>query len=176
MGAMTDWTQALERWHDFHLLIGTAGATLMGLTFVSVTLAPEVIADRTSTIVRAFTTPIVAFFATGLLVSLILLVPGLTVIAAGVLLALFGAGGMAYMFSTGVHRQWRELELGMDDWFWYMGFPAVSYGAILAGGIALFKAAPWALYAADAGIFALLIVGIRNAWDVVLAIVRQSQR
>ena len=57
-----------------------------------------------------------------------------------------------------------------------MGFPAVSYGAILAGGIAVFKAAPWALYAADAGIFALLIVGIRNAWDVVLAIVRQSQR
>ncbi len=176
MGAMAAWMQTLERWHDFHLLIGTAAATLMGLTFVSVTLAPEVIADRTSTVVRAFTTPIVAFFATGLLVSLVLLVPGLTEIAAGALLAVFGAGGMAYMFSTGVHRQWRELELGMDDWFWYMGFPVVSYAAILAGAIALFKTAPWALYASDAGIFALMIVGIRNAWDVVLAIVRQTQR
>jgi len=176
MVPMADWTQVLERWHDFHLLIGTAGATLMGLTFIAVTLAPEVIAERTSTVVRAFTTPMVAFFATDLLVALILLIPGLSGVWAGALLALAGAGGLAYMLSTGVHRQWRELELGVDDWFWYMGFPAVGYGAILAGGIALFKAAPCALYAADAGILALLIVGIRNAWDVVLAIVRQSQR
>lgn len=173
---MADWTQALERWHDFHLLIGTAGATLMGLTFIAVTLAPEVIAERTSTVVRAFTTPMVAFFATDLLVALILLIPGLSAAAAGVLLAIVGAGGLAYMFSTGVHRQWRELELGMDDWFWYMSFPVVGYAAILAGAIGLFKAAPWALYAADSGILTLLIVGIRNAWDVVLTIVRQSQR
>jgi len=33
----------LERWHDFFLLAGTAGATLLGLLFVSVSLKTDVI-------------------------------------------------------------------------------------------------------------------------------------
>lgn len=176
MSLMSAWTQSLERWHDFHLLIGTAAATLMGLTFVAVTLAPEVIADRTSTVVRAFTTPIVAFYATVLIVSLILLIPGLPPAAAGVVLGLVGAVGVAYMFSTGVHRQWRDLELEMDDWFWYIGLPVLAYCVLFVGAFGMWSAAPWALYAAAAAVFVLLIVGIRNAWDVVLAIVRQTKR
>jgi len=35
--------QALNEWHDFYLLTGTAAATLLGLLFVAVTLNAEVI-------------------------------------------------------------------------------------------------------------------------------------
>lgn len=72
---MNEWTQQLGRWHDFYLLIGGASATLMGLTFVAVTLAPDVIAARASGEVRPFVTPIVALFATVLVVSVVLLIP-----------------------------------------------------------------------------------------------------
>lgn len=173
---MNDWAQQIAGWHDFQLLIGTAGATLMGLTFVAVSLAPEVIADRTSTVVRAFTTPIVAFFATVLIVALILLVPQLTPQIMGVPFAVIGISGFIYVLTTGVHSQWRTLELGIDDWIWYLGLPLVAYGAMLAGGISLWFAPLRATYAVAAAMLLLLVVGIRNAWDVLLAIARQSQK
>jgi len=171
---MSLWTQSLEGWHDFDVLIGTAAATLMGLTFIAVTLAPEVIADRTSTAVRAFTTPIVAFFATVLIVSLTVLIPGLTPAAAAIMFAVIGAGGIAYMLSTGVQRQWREMELGIDDWFWYLALPVLSYVALGVSAAAMWNADPWALYVAAAAALLLLVVGIRNAWDVVITIVQHA--
>jgi hypothetical protein len=35
---MEAFTQAVEGWHDFYLMIGTAAATLVGLLFVSLSL------------------------------------------------------------------------------------------------------------------------------------------
>jgi hypothetical protein len=163
-------------WGNFHVLIGTAGATLMGLTFVAVSLSPKVIADRTDTVVRAFTTPIVAFFATVLILALLMLVPKLPMHVEGILFAIVGAGGFIYILNTGAHRQWRELELGIDDWIWYIALPLLSYGAIVASAAGVWSASPWAAYALAAAVLALLIVGIRNAWDVFLAIARESQR
>ena len=171
---MSVWTQSLEGWHDFDVLIGTAAATLMGLTFIAVTLAPEVIADRTSTAVRAFTTPIVAFFATVLVVSLVVLIPGLTPAAAAILFAIIGLGGIAYMLSTGVQRQWREMELGIDDWFWYIALPVLGYVALAVSAAAMWNADPWALYVTAAAALLLLIIGIRNAWDVVITMVQHA--
>lgn len=158
------------------MLIGTAGATLMGLTFVAVSLSPKVIADRTDTVVRAFTTPIVAFFATVLVLALLMLVPRLPLHVAAALIALAGVTGVIYILNTGAHRQWRELELGIDDWVWYIALPLLSYGAIVASAAGTWNASPWAPYALAAAVLALLIVGIRNAWDVFLAIARVSQR
>lgn len=169
-------TLHLEHWHDFSLLVGTAAATLMGLTFVAVSLAPDVIADRTTTVVRAFTTPIVAFFATDLILSVLLLVPDLPRTAAAAFFAAAGSCGVAYVFSTGAHRQWRELELGVDDWIWYFGLPLAGYAGLLVPGILLWFPQAWCLYAVAGAQVLLLVVGVRNAWDVVIAIVQHAHR
>jgi hypothetical protein len=165
----------LEPWHDFYLLIGGAAATLMGLTFVAVTLAPEVIMGRASTAIRAFITPIVAFFATVLIISVMLLVPQLTPAATGPFFAVVGVGGMIYIISTGVLGQWRKWQLGIDDWIWYSGLPLLGYFAILASAAGMWRTSFYAPYTAAGAVLLLLIVGIRNAWDVVLTIARESQ-
>jgi hypothetical protein len=172
---MNELTQHLERWHDFHLLIGGAAATLMGLTFVAVTLAPEVIAGRASTAIRAFLTPIIAFFATVLIISVVLLVPALTPAATGAFFAVVGISGLLYILSTGVHRQWRNWHLGIDDWIWYVGLPLLSYGAMLASAAGTWQVSFWAPYTAAGAVLALLVIGIRNVWDVVLAVALESQ-
>lgn len=172
---MNDFAAQLDRWHDFHLLIGGAAATLMGLTFVAITLAPNVIAGRVSTAIRAFVTPIVAFFGTVLVVSLVLLVPHLAPAAPAVLLGSIGAGGLVYLVAIGTHRQWRTMELGFDDWIWYVGLPFLSYGALCASAIAWWHTSLWSPYAGAGAVIVLLIVGIRNAWDTVLTIAQKSQ-
>lgn len=164
-----------EQWHDFFVLIGTAAATLMGLTFVAVSLAPDLVGDRTTTAVRAFTTPIVAFFATILMVSVVLIVPGMTPTTAGGFLAACGAIGFIYILSAGVHRQWREAQLGFDDWIWYLGLPLVGYGALFACAVWIFRAVLWGPYVGAAALLLLLIIGIRNAWDVVLALAQHHK-
>lgn len=165
----------LRVWHEFYALAGTIAATLMGLTFVVVTLAPRVIARNAEGPVRAFTTPIVAFFATTIIVSLVMVVPDLPAYAAGCALGIAGFIGMAYMYSTGVHKRWRELELGIDDWFWYFSLPMAAYALLFGSGVALFRALHGSLYAASAGSFLLIVIGMRNAWDVVIAVTRQEQ-
>lgn len=162
----------LSHWHDVLLLLGTAAATLMGLTFVAVTLAPEIIAGRESTAVRAFVTPIVAFFATVLVIAIVLLIPGITPTALAVIFALAGITGLAYHLTTTAHRQWREFELGVDDWIWYVGLPLAAYGAVFASAFGWWRVTAWAPYVLIAAIVVLLVVGIRNAWDIVLTMAR----
>jgi hypothetical protein len=40
---MDAFAQAIEGWHDFYLMVGTAAATLVGLLFVSLSLNVDVI-------------------------------------------------------------------------------------------------------------------------------------
>jgi hypothetical protein len=47
----------LEMWHEFYLLIGTAGVTLTGLLFVVVSLGLRVVAENQATGVRSFISP-----------------------------------------------------------------------------------------------------------------------
>src|SRR5437773_5011229 len=69
------WTHELETWHEFFLLIGTAGLTLTGLLFVVVSLGPRVVASHEATGVRAFISPNAVYFTTTLVVSAILMIP-----------------------------------------------------------------------------------------------------
>jgi hypothetical protein len=82
------WTHELETWHEFYLLVGTAGVTLTGLLFVVVSLGPRVVADHQATGVRAFISPNAVYFTTALVVSALLMVPSLPAMAIGALLCL----------------------------------------------------------------------------------------
>jgi hypothetical protein len=164
---------ALDAWHDWYLLCGTAAATLVGLMFVVVSLAPKVIAQEAEAGVRSFLTPIVSFFTTVLLVSIIMLVPGIAPSLTATALLATGLCGICYLTSVRVHQQWRTNQLDMQDWFWYVGLPFVSYAAMLAASVAVFRHAPAGLSIAAASVLLLLIIGIRNAWDIVIYMTQQ---
>ena len=80
------WTHQLEAWHEFFILVGTAGLTLTGLLFVVISLGPRVAADRHAAGVRAFVSPNAVYFTSALVVSALFLVPGLPAPVIGVLL------------------------------------------------------------------------------------------
>ncbi len=173
--ATSDWTLQLGAWHDVYMLAGTAAATLMGLTFVVVTLSPRDIGESLMTGVKSFTTPILAFFATVVLVSLLMLAPWLTPRPPAATLGILGLIGVFYMISTGAYARWRESKLGFDDLIWYIVLPFIAYTALVPVAVFMWMGAAWALYGIASVVVLLLIIGIRNAWDVVLFMAIQTR-
>jgi hypothetical protein len=170
------WIHQLETWHEFFLLLGTAGLTLTGLLFVVISLGPRVAADRHATNVRAFVSPNAVFFTATLVVSSLFLVPGLSARLIGVLLC-FGAGAsLVYLAYTRGHQQWRHNKLPMLDWIWFVGLPFLSYLLLLFAGIGFLVDFSFAIYGVAAGLILLVITGIRNAWDLVLWTAQQEHK
>src|SRR5256885_14883415 len=119
--------EALHEWHEFYLLIGTSAAALAGLLFIVVSISPETIASRPQSGVRAFITPTIVFFTTALIVSALMLAPGLTPVWLAVLLGLVRFGGLVYLFWGRGHERRREDQLGRADWILYLAAPFVSH-------------------------------------------------
>jgi hypothetical protein len=166
---MQEWFRGLEEWRDFYVFAGTAAATLMGLMFVVMSLGQRILATEEGTrATRGFFTPIVVFFATVIVLSLLMLMPQTEGAALGVLLAILALAGFLYMIGSGAYKAWRTNELGIDDLFWYVVLPYVSYLIIGVSAAAIWKSSQIGLYSAAAAILLLLLIGIRNAWDLVV--------
>jgi hypothetical protein len=165
---MSAWLQQLHTWHEFYLLVGTSVAALTGLMFVVVSIGPEVIAGRPGADVRAFVTPTVVYFTSVLIVSAVMMMPHVEPVVLGVLLLLGSIAGLAYIFWIGVHRQWRENKLPWDDFIWYVTLPLLGYVLMLAGSIGMWTRSAFGPYSLAVATIVLTVVGIRNAWDLVI--------
>jgi hypothetical protein len=170
------WVRALETWHEFYLLIGTAGATLTGLLFVLVSLGARTVAERVSTGVRAFLSPNAVHFCATLIVAAVLIIPNVPSSIVGVFLFLGALGLLGYLAHTKVHRRWRENKLPVVDWIWYVGLPILSYVLLLVSSVAMLLGRLWSMYGIAVGLIFLLVIGIRNSWDLVIFMARREQK
>jgi hypothetical protein len=168
------WTHQLEAWHEFFILVGTAGLTLTGLLFVVISLGPRVTADRHAAGVRAFVSPNAVYFTSALVVSALFLVPGLPATLMGVLLCFGACGSLLYLLYTRAHQQWRSGKLPLLDWIWFVGLPPLGYLFLLCAGVGFLIDASFAMYGVATGLVLLVIIGIRNAWDLVLWTAQQQ--
>jgi hypothetical protein len=160
----------LSAWQNFYILIGTAAATLTGLMFVATTLVAGI--DRhVSTLhagLSAFSSPTVVHFCAVLLLAGILSAPWQSFSSLGIVLGLLSLGMVLYLVL--VMRQMRKVpnyRTPLKDWLWYMAFPFIAYIVLVGAAIVLPANPALALYIISAAMFALLLLGIHNAWDLV---------
>jgi hypothetical protein len=172
---MEDWAEALDAWHDFYLLVGTAGATLTGLLFVLVSLAPHLVARNAQTGVKAFISPIAVYFTFAMVASALMLAPGLARFVLAACLAGGGLGGMFYMSWTRAHERWRRENLPTLDLIWFVLLPLLAFALTFSAGSALALHMELGLLGVAAATVLLLVVGIRNAWDIVVWMTHQTR-
>jgi len=60
-------------------------------------------------------------------------------------------------------------------WLWYVGLPFVSYLLLLEAAVGLGLRRPLGLASGAGAVLRLLVIGIRNAWDVVLVVAQQHR-
>ncbi len=165
----------LTPWSNFYVMTGSSAAALTGLMFVVISLSTG---SRRTTHdgVSTFNTPTVVHFCAALVISAVLSVPWRSFLPPAILLGLGGLFGVAYVLVLAHRaRQLRMYTPDLEDWVCYTVLPLISYGAVLAGAIFLPAAPGEALFAFGGAALLLVLLGIRNAWDVVTFItMRQS--
>jgi len=161
----------LSPWSSFYVTTGTSAASLTGLMFVVITLVTTR-EQRSRDGVATFSTPTVMHFVGALLVSLVLVAPWHSLFFAALSTGLIGLCGVGYLLRvTYLTKQLTVYTPDTEDWIWYTVLPFVAYGVILSASIALLFLPAKSLFVVAGGVVLLVLIGVRNAWDVVTYLV-----
>ena len=168
--------EELKQWHDFYLLIGTAGATLLGLLFIAVSLGAGYLTEESQSATRMFMSPVVVHFTSVFFLSAVALFPWHQ---AKFLAALIGATALiGAIISTYITIQVVRTDLTnyVRDYLAYGLLPGVGYLVLLAAAVSIYLKEDCGLNALAGALLLLAIANIRNAWDLMLAMVRRHHR
>ena len=164
-------------WENFYLIVGSGGGALIGVMFVVATLTAGLEESRASRGAVIYITPIVFHFAIVLVVSAIAVTPGLPVEAVGVLIAICALLGLSYAAVTVV----RVFSIKVDDapdWedkIFYGITPVIAYVLLACATAAIWIVPMSAALFIGAVMLFLLLIGIRNAWDLATFLVSRNR-
>jgi hypothetical protein len=168
-----------EGWDNYFLMMGSAGGGLIGLLFVVITLTAGLERDRAQRGQALFMTPTMVHFAVVLSISAVAEIPKLPSIGFAALAALALGLGLvnSARASVGIARprpnagrpHWSDLPL-------YGILPASLYVLGLGFCVAISEHVAWAGAAIATLLLVLLLVAIRNAWDLVISIAPMAPR
>jgi len=160
-------------WSNVFVVTGGAGATLIGLLFIVVTLAGERggrVADQG---IDAFLTPTLMHFAGTIAQALVMLVPWSTARPLGVTLTVLGCAGLAWQLRSFIKvRRVDFVSLHGPDWIPHTGIPLLGAVSVLAGAWGVLTGQSIAPYAVALGSALFLCAGVYRAWDLTLGIVK----
>jgi hypothetical protein len=160
-----------EGWSDFYLLLGTASGALIGLLFVVTTLTAEMRAgaEQISQGAAFYMTPTLFHYVTVLVLSVVSVVPGVSGLWVAVLLGPWALVGAIYSAVMAVLvRRSRQPDSGHSVDVWCYGvLPALMYLGMIAAAWLAWRDSGNAPYALGIGLVVLMIIGIRNSWDLV---------
>ena len=159
-----------EGWADFFLLAGSAAAVLIGLIFVVMTLMQD--RPRSSVLAgsRLYMGPVVLHMSLVLVLSGAALVPRIAPDEFATVAAVVALAGAVrgVMVTVGIRRlAFSEDPPHWSDMWFYGAIPAALYVILAIAALGVAGTQVWARDAVAGVIVALLLVGIRNEWDLV---------
>jgi len=161
-----------EHWHEFYGLLGTAAATLVALLFVAVSIGVGLLTTERAGPTRLYVSPIILHYASVLFISLIILIPALSDGTLGTLIGLCGAVGLIGSVVITV-RLFRDSKSEFVDRFAYGAWPFVAYAGVAAAAVLIMLSSPHAPIILAGSLLLLLLVNIRNAWDLTITFARR---
>ncbi len=162
----------MASWQNFYVILGSAGAALIGIQFVVVTLVASMRKRPPMESFSAFGTPTVVHLSGVLLISAVMNAPWPSLVSASAALAACGFAGLVY--GVIVFRRTRRQTYYMpvwQDWLWFTVFPDSAYAALALGAVFLRARTQTALFVIAAATLGLLLIAIHNAWDSVTHLV-----
>jgi hypothetical protein len=162
----------LEHWHEFYGLVGTAAAALLALLFVAVSIGAGTLPQDRSGPTRTYTSPVAFHYTAVMYVSALALAPTETPTSLSVLLGGSAMIGIVYAAFI-IRRLLTDRVADLPDRLAYGLAPLGSYSAMLAAAALFHVGSPSAADVLATGVLVLLIVNVRNAWDLLLVMARR---
>jgi hypothetical protein len=162
----------LEHWGEFYLLVGTAAAALVALLFVAASIGAGILTRSAHGPTRTYMSPIAFHFTSALFVSAIALVPTHTRLSLGALIALNAVAGVVYAAFV-LRRMLSDNIADLADKVCYGAIPLCAY---VVGLVAAYLICDGSVHGPEflaATTLLLLMVNIRNAWDLMLSLSRR---
>jgi hypothetical protein len=161
-------TSPLAGWDNFYVIVGSSAGGLTGLTFVVIALVRDTMRGAPASGLGAFVTPTIVHFCGVLALAAFLSVPHQHLVTLSGGLAVAGIAGLLYGRSIATHmRGHRGKYIPVrEDWIFNVILPTLAYGVLLMMAILLWYYPTEALCGVAAATLGLLLVGIRNAWDI----------
>jgi hypothetical protein len=161
-------------WHEFYALLGTAAAALIALLFVAVSISTSVLTpdpeSRRNT--STYLSPVVFHYANLLFLSLIALIPTQTSESFAVVIGVAGAGSVIYSIVIAL-RVHRNSISDLADRLCYGAIPALCYAMGPVAALFLLEEKPAGLNVLAGAALLLLVINIRNAWDLMISLARK---
>ena len=166
----------LKHWHDFYVLVGTAGATLVALLFVALSLGTGFLNDKRAAATRAFYSPVVVHFSAVFFLAAIALVPAHRAVFFAAMIGACAAVGLGVSLFVTIQLLRHDWTNYKQDHLAYALLPTIAYVALLVATAMVWSENDLALDVLAGSLLLLLIVDIRNAWDLTLSMVRHQTR
>jgi len=158
-----------QRWRDFYILAGTAAATLVGLLFVGLSLHLRAVLSRPE--VRSLARVTLANFGLILFVSMFMVIPQS---GSATDPFLIGAGVFSLIVITPsvlAAGRSRTRTLRRSQLAARFGSSVVAYLGVILAGLLLGRGSDDAAFGwLLAAILVLLIVSLRNSWDLLVSV------
>lgn len=156
-----------EAWETYYLMVGSSAGALIGLLFVVITLSGELDADRGDIAQRAFLSPTIFHFVAVLVISSAAVVTTLPPPAMAAVIAVPGVIGALNAGATLRTLTSGKLDVThWTDYLYYGALPAVGHIWLVIAAWMVWQGAWFADYGVAIGAMGLLLLGIRDAWDL----------
>jgi hypothetical protein len=156
-------------WDSYFLLLGGAAGALIGLLFVVASLPSGLEREARLRGASLYLSPTVFHFAVVLVISGAALAPRISPLHVSVALAVCAAVGAVHLTLVAWAIAGRKLAIPphWSDLWCYGVAPVVAYLALGAATLAVVQNRPWAPETVAGVALALLLIAVRNAWDLV---------
>ena len=148
---------------------------MLGLLFIAVSPGAGYLTEERQSGTRTFMSPVVIHFTSVFILSAIALFPSHQ---ARFFAALIGGTASIGAVSTYITIQVVRTDMTnyVEDYLAYGLLPGLGYLALLAAAVSIYLEKDFGLNALAGALLLLAIVNIRNAWDLMLTMVRQQHR
>jgi hypothetical protein len=168
---MDAFAQAIEGWHDFYMMVGTAAATLIGLLFVSLSLNVDVITREENADLRVLASQTFMSFLNVTMLAVLFLIPNQ--VPPGLGLPLLGVSGYG-LYGTVRRllktRHARPRTWGRGSMTHRFVIPAICFLALLVVAASVLLGQTGGLYWLVPVMILLVVAASRNAWDLLMGL------
>jgi hypothetical protein len=144
----------------------------VALLFVAASIGAGFLSAERATATRTFMSPVVFHYTAVLFISLIALIPTQTLTTLGLSIGLLALAGLVYSIIILFSVMTNDMA-DVADWFGYGATPVAAYAAVLVAAGLLVPHADAGLDVLAGALLLLLVVNIRNAWDLTLSLARR---